>query len=93
MSEDGIDLKILGFESDEEIVKIEIPLKDIDKVEASFEERTVLFLFVTEDICEAALQSLAMTNIASFSFVDKAIIYSKNRNLSQICSLFFSRNQ
>ena len=71
ISEQGIELKICGFESEEEIVKIDIPLKDIDKVEAVLEERSVLFLYVTEDICSAALRSLAMTNIASFSLVDK----------------------
>ena len=64
-------MKICGFESGEEIAKILIPLKDIEKVEASFDEKTVLFLFVERDICEAATQSLAMTNISSFSLVDK----------------------
>ena len=71
VNEDEIELKICGFESGEEIAKILIPLKDIEKVEASFDEKTVLFLFVEMDICEAATQSLAMTNISSFSLVDK----------------------
>ena len=67
VSEEEIELKICGFESSEEIARINIPLKDVEKVEASFEEKTVLFLFVERDICEAATQSLAMTNISSFS--------------------------
>ena len=70
LSQDQIELKICGFESGEEIAKISIPLKDIEKVEASFDERTVLFLFVVKDICDAAVQSLSMTNISSFSLVD-----------------------
>ena len=71
VSEEEIELKICGFESSEEIARINIPLKDVEKVEASFEEKTVLFLFVERDICEAATQSLAMTNISSFSLIDK----------------------
>ena len=71
VSEEEIELKICGFESEEEIARINIPLKDVEKVEASFEEKTVLFLFVERDICEAATQSLAMTNISSFSLIDK----------------------
>ena len=35
-----------------------------------FGSRTVVHLFVDVDICDAAAQSLAMTNIASFSLVD-----------------------
>ena len=46
-------------------------LRDVDKVEAVFELKTILFLHVGRDICEAALQSLAMTNISSFSLVDR----------------------
>ena len=34
-----------------------------------FGTRTTLHLFVDSDICDAAEQSLAMTNIASFSLV------------------------
>ena len=40
-------------------------------VEAVFEGKTILYLHVGLDICEAALQSLAMTNISSFSLVDR----------------------
>ena len=71
VNQDEIELKICGFESGEEIARINIPLKDVEKVEASFEEKTILFLFVERDICEAATQSLAMTNISSFSLIDK----------------------
>ena len=45
--------------------------RDVDKVEAVFEGKTILFLHVGPDICSAALQSLAMTNISSFSLVDR----------------------
>ena len=38
--------------------------------QVQFGSRTVVHLFVDGDICEAAAQSLAMTNIASFSLVD-----------------------
>ena len=71
VNEDEIELKICGFESGEEIARINIPLKDVEKVEALFDEKTILFLFVERDICEAATQSLAMTNISSFSLIDK----------------------
>ena len=71
VNEDEVELKICGFESGEEIARINIPLKDVEKAEASFDEKTILFLFVERDICEAATQSLAMTNISSFSLIDK----------------------
>ena len=39
-------------------------------LQVHFGSRTVVHLFVDVDICDAAAQSLAMTNIASFSLVD-----------------------
>ena len=71
IDEDEVELKICGFESNEEIAKIIIPLRDVVKAEGVFERKTILFLHVGPDICEAALQSLAMTNISSFSLVDR----------------------
>ena len=71
IGEDEMELRLSGCDSGEEIAKIIIPLKDVEKVEAYFDTRTVLYLYVGEDICEAASQSLAMTNIASFSLIDK----------------------
>ena len=41
-----------------------------DLFQVHFGSRTVVHLFVDVDICDAAAQSLAMTNIASFSLVD-----------------------
>ena len=72
IGEDDMELRISGSDSAEEIAKISIPLKDVEKVEAYFDIKTVLYLYVGEDICEAASQSLAMTNIASFSLIDQA---------------------
>ena len=72
IGEDDMELRISGCDSGEEIAKINIPLKDVEKVEAYFDTKTVLYLYVGEDICEAASQSLAMTNIASFSLIDEA---------------------
>ena len=72
IGEDDLELRIAGCDSGEEIARINIPLKDVEKVEAYFDARTVLYLYVGEDICEAASQSLAMTNIASFSLIDEA---------------------
>ena len=71
IGEDEMELRLSGCDSGEEIAKIIIPLKDVEKVEAYFDTKTVLYLYVGEDICEAASQSLAMTNIASFSLIDE----------------------
>ena len=71
IDEEGVELKICGFESNEEIAKIIIPLRDVDKAEVVHSEKTILFLHVGVEICEAAEQCLSMTNITSFSLVDK----------------------
>ena len=71
IDEDGVELKICGFESNEEIAKIIIPLRDVDKAEVIYSGKTILLLHVGVEICEAAEQSLSMTNISSFSLVDK----------------------
>lgn len=70
VNEDAVQLQLVGSDTGEEIAKINIPMKDVDKAQVHFGDRTVVHLFVEADICEAASQSLAMTNIASFSLVD-----------------------
>ena len=59
------------------LLKIVFHLKWVKKLlsksfflQVHFGSRTVVHLFVDVDICDAAAQSLAMTNIASFSLVD-----------------------
>jgi len=70
VDEDAVELKLVGCDSGEEIARINIPMKDVEKAQVHFGSRTVVHLFVDVDICDAAAQSLAMTNIASFSLVD-----------------------
>ena len=69
IGEDDIELRIFGCDSAEEIAKIKFSLKDIERVEVIFDTRTILYCYVGSEICEAAAQSLAMTNISSFSLV------------------------
>lgn len=70
VDEESVELRLVGSDTGEEIARINIPMKDVEKAQVHFGPRTVLHLFVESDICEAAVQSLAMTNIASFSLVD-----------------------
>jgi len=70
VSEDNVQLRLVGCDTGEEIARISIPLKDVEKAQVHFGTRTTLHLFVDSDICDAAEQSLAMTNIASFSLVN-----------------------
>ena len=62
------------------LLKIVFHLKWVKKLlsksfflQVHFGSRTVVHLFVDVDICDAAAQSLAMTNIASFSLVDAEV--------------------
>ena len=71
IGEDALELILSGCYSGEEILKITFPLKDIEKVDAYFFSKSVLLLYVREDLYEAASQCLAMACIASFSFIDQ----------------------
>ena len=65
-----MDIIIAGSKSQEEIVKITIHLKSVEKVEASFSSRTILHFYVGQQMYQAMSQALAMVGIASFSLVD-----------------------
>jgi hypothetical protein len=71
IGEDALELILSGCYSGEEILKITFPLTDIEKVDAYFSSKSVLLLYVREDLCEAASQCLAMACISSFSFIDQ----------------------
>merc|ERR1739848_251149 len=65
-----IEVKILGRDSCEEIAKLSLTIREIEKAEICCEEKTILHLY-GKDIYEATQQTLLFSNLTSYSIIDE----------------------